>query len=194
MKPGARPDPLDELRRANPDTRRRSPSDSRARVWARIQEVTMQNNSKRSVNRRIALGLGLGSVAVAGVAALAITLNPRPAPTPSNDPGPGIGSCVETYSADTLANRDFAFDGTVAAIDRDQVTFTVNERFAGSGGAETTLTATGMTGTSITSAGGPSLTAGQRYLVAGDDTFAWACGFTQPYDAAGAVEWADATR
>ena len=194
MKPSARPDPLDELRRANPDTRRRSPSDSRARIWARIQEVTMQNKSKRSVNRRIALGLGLGSVAVAGVAALALTLNPRPAPTPSNDPGPGIGSCVETYSADTLANRDFAFDGTVAAIDRDQVTFTVNERFAGSGGEEATLTATGRTGTSITSAGGPSLTAGQRYLVAGDDTFAWACGFTQPYDAAAAAEWADATR
>jgi len=192
VKSSSRPDPLDELRRADPDTRRRSPSDSKARVWARIQEVTMENNTKRPIIRRIALGIG--SVAVAGIAAVTLALNPGGAPTPSSDPGSGIGSCVETDSADRLANRDFAFDGTVAAIDSDQVTFTVNESFAGSGGDEVTLTATGMTGTSITSAGGASLTVGERYLVAGDDTFAWACGFTQPYDAAVAAEWADATR
>jgi hypothetical protein len=51
-----------------------------------------------------------------------------------------------------------------------------------------------MTGTSITSAGGPSLAEGQRYLVAGDDTFIWACGFTQPYEAAVAADWEEATR
>jgi hypothetical protein len=37
-----------------------------------------------------------------------------------------------------------------------------------------------MTGTSVTSAGGPNLGVGERYLVAGDDEFVWACGFAQP--------------
>lgn len=70
----------------------------------------------------------------------------------------------------------------------------INESFAGgaSPDSEVTLTATGMTGTSVTSAGGPSLAAGERYLVAGDAEFAWACGFTQPYDAAVAAQWAEA--
>lgn len=110
------------------------------------------------------------------------------------DPGAGIGSCVETYSTATLASREFAFDGTVSAIDGERVTFEVNEAYAGDLGDSITLTATGMTGRSITSSGGPSLSEGQRYLVAGDDEFAWACGFTQPYEEAVAAEWAEATR
>lgn len=110
------------------------------------------------------------------------------------EPGTGIGSCVETYSTTTLASRDFAFDGVVVAIDGEQVTFEVNLAYAGEVGDSITLTATGMTGRSITSAGGPSLSEGQRYLVAGDDEFAWACGFTQPYDEAVAAEWAEATQ
>lgn len=194
MNQSPRPDPLDELRRANPATQRRSPPDSKARVWARIQEVIVESNSKRPVGRGTALALGLGSVAAAGIAALALALNPGGTPAPSGGPGPAIGSCVETYSANTLANRDFAFDGTVTAIDGDQVTFAVNERFAGSASDQVSLTATGMTGTSVTSAGGPTLSVGERYLVAGDDTFAWACGFTQAYDPAVAAEWASATR
>ena len=40
--------------------------------------------------------------------------------------------------------------------------------------------------------GGPSLVVGHRYLVAGDDHFAWACGFTQAYDAAVAAQWSAA--
>lgn len=76
------------------------------------------------------------------------------------------------------------------------MTFSVNEAFAGdaSAGDSVTLSAPGMSGTSITSAAGPSLTVGARYLVAGDDEFVWACGFTQPYDEAVAAEWAEATR
>ena len=183
-----RPDPLDELRRANPDTERRLPSDSKARVWARIQEATMDTQHKTRTRR--AWGIGLAGAAAAGVVAVALTLNNGGSPAPSDDPGTGIGSCVETYSPETLANRDFAFDGTVTAINGDEITFAVTERFIGSGGDEVTLTATGMTGTSITSAGGPNLAEGERYLVAGDDTFVWACGFTQPYDADVAADWA----
>lgn len=186
-----RPDPLDELRRANPDTERRLPSESKARVWARIQEATMDTNQKTRTRR--AWGIGLAGAAAAGVVAVALMLNNGGSPAPSDDPGTGIGSCVETYSPETLANRDFAFDGTVTAINGDEVTFAVTEQFVGSGADEVTLTATGMTGTSITSAGGPNLAVGERYLVAGDDTFVWACGFTQPYDEGVAADWATAT-
>lgn len=186
-----RPDPLDELRRANPDTERRLPSESKARVWARIQEATMDTHQKTG-NRR-AMVLGLAGAAVVGVVAVALVLNNGGSPAPTDDPATGIGSCVETYSPEALANRDFAFDGTVTAINGDEVTFAVTERFVGSGGNEITLTATGMTGTSITSAGGPNLAEGERYLVAGDDTFVWACGFTQPYAASVAADWANAT-
>lgn len=185
-------DPLDELRHADPVRSSRAPSESKARVWARIQEATMDTSSERT--RRTPWALGLGAAAVAAVAALAIFINGGGDPTPSQQPGTNIGSCVETYSAETLANRDFAFDGTVTGIDGDSVTFAVNEAFGGDLGDSITLEAAGMTGTSVTSAGGPSLAQGQRYLVAGDDQFVWACGFTQPYDEAVAAEWAEATR
>ena len=147
-------------------------------------------DTQHKTRSRRAWGIGLTGAATAGVVALALTLNNGGNPAPSDDPGTGIGSCVETYSPETLANRDFAFDGTVTAINGDGVTFAVTERFIGSGGDEVTLTATGMTGTSITTAGGPNLAEGVRYLVAGDDTFVWACGFTQPYDADVAADWA----
>jgi hypothetical protein len=185
-------DPFDELRHADPAQSRPVPSESKARVWARIQEVNMSTSTPP--RRAIGWILGAGGLAVAAAVALVVFLGQGASPTPSPDPGTGIGSCVETYSLETLANRDFAFDGTVAAIDGDQVTFDIDQSFSGSLDDPVTLTATGMTGTSITSAGGPSLAEGQRYLVAGDDTFIWACGFTQPYEAAVAADWEEATR
>jgi hypothetical protein len=77
----------------------------------------------------------------------------------------------------------------VSAISGEQVTFTIGKAFHGTSGGTITLDAPGMTGTAITSAGGPNLSVGQRYLVAGDDHFVWACGYTQPYDATVAAEW-----
>lgn len=191
-----RPDPLDELRRNDPVQSSPAPSASRARVWARIQEVTM-NTPIPQPPRRAAWAAGIAAAAVAGVAAVALLLNPgTPAPAPSDDPGTGIGSCVEVYSPEALASRDFAFDGTLTAIDGDQATFMVTEAFSGDAttGSTVTLTAMGMSGTSITSAGGVTLAVGDRYLVAGDDTFVWACGFTQPYDESVAAQWSEATR
>ena len=44
--------------------------------------------------------------------------------------GGAAGMCL-AFSLDELAMRDFAFDGTVTAVDGDQVTFTVNEAFIG---------------------------------------------------------------
>ena len=188
-----RTDPLDELRSADPVHHSPAPSESKARVWARIQEVTMDDN-RRTTRRRTAWA-GLAAAAVAGVAVFALLLNnDGGSPTPSDGPGSGIGSCVETYSLETLANRDFAFDGTVTTIDGDQVAFDVGESFAGDVTGTITLMASGMTGTSVTSAGGPNLAVGERYLVAGDETFVWACGFTQAYDEDVAADWAEAAR
>ena len=91
-----RTDPLDELRRADPVHDSPAPSESKARVWARIQEVTMDDNT-RTTRRRTAWGAGLAAAAVAGVAVFALLLNNGGGtPTPSDQPGPGIGSCVET--------------------------------------------------------------------------------------------------
>lgn len=190
-------DPLDQLRSADPVHSSPAPSDSKARVWARIEEVTMEDT--RQGSRRTAVWGGvLAAAAVAGVAAFALLLNPGGGadPSPTDGAGPGIGSCVETYSLDTLGNREFAFDGTVTAIDGDTATFEVNEVFVGglAAGESVTLNAGVMTGTAITSAGGENLAVGERYLVAGDDEFAWACGFTQPYDDAVAAEWAEASQ
>lgn len=186
-------DPLDELHDADPVHSAPAPSASRARVWARLQEVTMD----RPVSPRrtpAALTLGLAGLAAAGVLAVSVFVRPGATPAPSEQPGPGIGSCVETYSLETLGNRDFAFDGTVSVIDGDAVTFAVNETFSGALAEAVTLTAAGMTGTSTTSGGGPALAEGERYLVAGDDTFVWGCGFTQAYDAGVADDWREATR
>lgn len=187
-------DPVEELSHADPARMTTPPSESRARVWARIQEATMDDMDQRR-GRMPRLVLGFGGLAMAAAAAVvAFTLWSGEAP-PGGGPGTGIGSCVETYSLATLANREFAFDGTVAAVEGDEVSFSVTRVFAGDIGASVTLTATGMTGSSITSAGGDlTLVVGQRYLVAGEDEFAWACGFTQPYDAAIAADWAEAAR
>jgi hypothetical protein len=185
-------DPLDELRHADPVRSSRAPSESKARVWARIQEATMDTSPQRA--RRTPLALGVGALTLAAVAAVAVLVNSTATPEPSGQPAPGIGFCVERYSPETLAGRDFAFDGTVTAIGGDSATFAVNEAFRGDLGDSITLEAAGMTGTSVTSGGGPSLAQGGRYLVAGDDRFVWACGFTQPYDEAVAAEWAEATR
>jgi hypothetical protein len=196
-------DPLDELRHADPVRPSRTPSDSRARVWARIEEATMEPATRSTTRRRPIWAFGALAAAATAVVVMAVIVNlgggvPTPSSDPGTgiggDPGTGIGSCVESYSPTTLASRDFAFDGTVVAIDGEQVTFDVNSAYAGEVGDSITLTATGMTGTSITSAGGPSLSEGERYLVAGDDVFAWGCGFTQPYNEAVASEWAEATR
>lgn len=113
-----------------------------------------------------------------------------PGQQPPGVPG-GMASCVESYSLDSLRHRGFAFDGTVTSIAGDEVTFRVTTHFRGSGD-RVSLTATGMTGTSISSAGGPNLALGSRYLVAGDDHFVWPCGFTQEYDPAVAAQWATA--
>lgn len=193
MKEHREPDPLEELLAADPLADRLPPA-SLARIRARVSEDVMTTPARRLPSGKRALGLGAGVAALA-VLALVVALGGRasaPGITPVGSVGTGSASCVEPYTPTAITNRSFAFDGTVSAINGEQVTFTVAKAYRGAADGTITLDAPGMTGTAITSAGGPNLAVGERYLVAGDDHFVWACGYTQPYDAAVAAEWAAA--
>lgn len=188
------PDPLDALRAADPVDADRLSSASLARIRARVSEDVMTTPTRRLPWGTRTLGLGAGVAAIAALA-LVVALGGRsvaPGITPGGSVGTGSASCVEQYNKTAIRHRTFAFDGTVSAINGEQVTFTVGKAYRGAAGGTITLDATGMTGTTITSAGGPNLAVGERYLVAGDDHFVWACGYTQPYDATVAAEWAAA--
>jgi hypothetical protein len=159
-----------------------------------MQETVMSDEPGRRPGRRRPQRwvLGAGAATAAVVLAIAVVAGGRPVPpgvSPSPTAGTGTASCVESYSLATLADRAFAFDGTVSAIAGEKVTFTVNAPYRGVAGTTVTLEAPGMTGTAITSADGPTFAIGERYLVAGDASFAWGCGFTQPWDAAVAADW-----
>lgn len=107
-------------------------------------------------------------------------------------PGGSLASCVEAYDLTTLTNRETAFSGSVTSVSGDRVTFRVDEWFRGGDSAEVNLTSS--TGGAITPDGGTAFEPGARLLVAGDGGFAWACGYTQPYDKAVAADWAEAFR
>ena len=118
-------------------------------------------------------------------------------------------SCIEVYSPETLVNRSFAFDGTVASIEERTdpklpagegqtpwVTFDVNEWFLG-GSGNTVGIWMGQLNVE-TSAGSVSAEVGTRLLVSGEprwggepleDPLAWTCGFTQEWSEAAAAEW-----
>ena len=148
------PDPIDRLRAANPIRADEVPDASLARVSARIQEhivTDIQHTSTAAPSRRpIAL---LGGLAAAGALALAVALGSgfgfgAPAqgpiaanPTPSENPaaGGGMASCL-MYDPATLPTFDIVFDGTVTAVNGDQVSFDVNTGWKGVDGT-VTLTA-----------------------------------------------------
>ncbi len=188
------PDPLDELLAADPLGTDRLSSASLARIRARVREDVMTTPARRLPWGTRTLGIGAGFAAVAAIALVVAFGGRSPAPgiTPGGSIGTGSASCVEPYSKTAITHRTFAFEGTVSAIEGETVAFTVGTAYRGAVGGTITLDAPGMTGTTITSAGGPNLAVGERYLVAGDDHFVWACGYTQPYDAAVAAEWAAA--
>lgn len=119
-----------------------------------------------------------------------------------SDSAVGTTSCVSEYSAETLRERAFAFDGTVTEVraERDpnlpaddplatRALFDVHRWFAG--GADATVLVWMQRDVAI----------GERLLVAGeprwdgeplDDAIAWECGFTATYSDALAAEWATA--
>lgn len=197
-------DPLDTLRNADPAPPDQLPAANLARLRARVfEDVALMSNQNRQ-GRIGTVHIAIGGLVLASVLALVVIALPRgtapasagPSPGGNLTPGPlatvsgpGMASCVEPYSPQALAHRGIAFDGTVTEINGDDVSFHVNLAYRGVTKDSITLTTTGMTGGAITSAGGPMLAIGSRYLVAGEDHFAWACGYTQPYDPTVASLW-----
>lgn len=103
-------------------------------------------------------------------------------------PGGGMAMCVATYSAETLAEREVAFAGTVTAMAGDDITFAVEEVFRGDLGETVTLGGAEFIG-GVNPDNPTPVAVGDRLLVAGDGGFAWGCGFTQPYDEDVAATW-----
>jgi hypothetical protein len=128
-------------------------------------------------------------------------------------PDGGAASCVESYSPETLQNRDFAFDGIVVRIgpsvsDRGDdgdlnlagITFEVREWFVGGDAEEVTVDLQSV-GEGTAEEDLP-FQVGARLLVSGeprwggaplDSPIAWGCGFSRYYDEETATAWRDST-
>jgi hypothetical protein len=98
----------------------------------------------------------------------------------------GLNSCAFAFSAETLAERGFAFDGTVSDIVEPtaqdapyEVVFDVTTWYRGDEGSSVTVKTYDVSGTSL--AGDLGLEPGERILGSGDDGFLWGCGFSMPY-------------
>lgn len=129
----------------------------------------------------------------------------QPAPQGGSTVSTTTGSCVETYSLQTLRNRQVAFDGVVKQVQRylgnvppgegqelqqDRVLFQVNRWYRGGSGDTTTLKSSVPLEAIVSdSLDTPSLKIGGRYLVSGDGGFIWSCGFTRAYSAGEASRW-----
>ncbi len=196
-------DPIDRLRAADPVRAEDVPDASLARVSARVQEHTMtdiQNTPAIAPSRRpLAL---FGGLALAGAFALAIALSSGfgfgsqgagpigAVPTPSENPaaGGGAASCL-VYDPANLPTFDVVFDGSVTAVDGDQVTFKVNDGWKGADGS-VTLTVPDTDPALVGPM--PAFEVGGRYLVSAAGSTINACGYTVAYDAATAAAWAAA--
>jgi len=202
-------DPIDRLHAADPIQTDDVPDASLARVAASIQEHIMTDKQHDPTVRQPRGPLvWVGSLALFGVFALAIGIalanglgaqTPPPiaaVPTPSEAPvasgnpaaGGGAASCL-VYEPANLPTFETVFDGTVTAIDGDQVTFTVNEGWKN---AEGTVTLTVPQVDVALTGPLPEFTVGGRYLVTAFDSTINACGYTLDYDAETAATWAAA--
>jgi hypothetical protein len=187
-------DPLEALRDADPLDPRDVPQNTTgARARALFQEVVSMDTQQKESKLRNGPAV-TPRLAIAGVAAVALVIagigvfGDTPEAILGGEPIASAALCVETYDLSTLANREVAFDGTVASIDGSQVRFAVNHWYRGGVGDEVSLNAQGLT--EITSLDGPGIEVGQRYLVSGSGGFVWACGFTMTYDSGVAQDWA----
>ena len=207
------PDPIDRLRAADPIHTDDVPDASLARVAARIQEHIMTDKQHDPTVRQPRGPLvWVGSLAVFGVVALAIGIalangfgsqtpppiavvpTPSEAPVDSGDPvdsgNPAAGGGVASrlaYDPANLPHFDSVFDGTVTAVDGDQVTFKVNEGWKG---ADVGITLTAPPVDIAISGPLPTMAVGDRYLVTASGSTISACGYTLDYDADTAASWA----
>jgi len=168
---------------------------------ALFQEITMDTTTRgwRRPALVATLAAGLAAAVITSVALLTgdqageLTPIATDDPTGGTAPPPMAGMCAELYSLETLPARDFAFDGTLTAIDGELVTFDVHEVFKGE--LDETVTfegASSVVADSLVSIEGAGLEVGDRALVSGSDEFVWGCGFTVTWDEATASAWRDA--
>jgi hypothetical protein len=167
----------------------------------------------------LALGLGCALTACSSASTQPDAAEPSPSETSAGPVTRGVeASCVESYSAEGVARRAFAFDGEVvdtgpSVTDRGGetdlglpgVTFAVHEWFRGGPGDQ------GGQGDTVTvdfqgvdeEPSETALAAGTRLLVSGEPRWggpaleapiAWSCGFTRRYDEATAADRREATR
>lgn len=111
--------------------------------------------------------------------------------------GNGLGSCAFEFSVETLAERQFAFEGTVAEIREPaamdapyEIVFQVAQWFNGGDASTTSVRTYDVSGTSL--AGDLGLAVGDRVLASGDEDFLWGCGFSMPYSDSNAALFAEA--
>jgi hypothetical protein len=175
----------------------------------RLRSELMRSISRREArspspawwrSRSLLAAVAAGVLLVAGaVSTVLLTGSPSgEAPGPVNRPGPALGSCVEQFSVEGLAARDFAFDGTVSGVvtrgdeqaetgaTPTEVTFQVRRWYKGGSGDSVTLKTYEQPGAVTSIEGGLDLSVGTRLLAAGDDDFLWSCGFSMPYTEANA--------
>lgn len=189
------PDPLDQLRAADPIRADEVPDANLARVSARVQEHIMSDIRNDATARRSRGPVAaIAGLALSGALALAVVFGGgfgAVAPTPTPDPaggGGGMASCM-IYDPSTLPTMETVFDGVVTAIDGDRVTFEVKTGWKGVSDSVT------LTDPNVeTSLVGPlpDFEVGGRYLVTAAGDTVNACGYTLDYDAATAADWAAA--
>ncbi len=186
---------MDQLARANPVV----PNDENPNADALYQRITSGAGASGtpSWTRRAALAVGglaaVAVVAVASVAMLGGAGNARDdgqvAADPStDDPGAGgfAGTCL-AYSEDELRLREFAFRGRAEDVNGGEVTFAVEEWYAGDRGSEVTLELDSSLQSEIYN--DFTFAEGEEYLVSGDGEFAWGCGYTRPFNDDLANQW-----
>jgi hypothetical protein len=176
-------------------------------------ESNVTSTSKPSRKRSMIAAAAL--VVVAGVGAGAVALNDNgtkaadhgpttanppakvqgiePAPRTGQFAGSTMNSCM-VWDVSVLDGAEYAFDGTVTAIDNGWVSFDVGEWFTGEAGTLVVLNAemlmAGPDGGVTSSVGEVLITeVGQRLLVSGNDGFAGVCNQTQAYSETEADAW-----
>ncbi|MEO7229494.1 MAG: hypothetical protein ABIZ30_02750 [Candidatus Limnocylindrales bacterium] len=209
-KPGL--DPMDLLRAVDPVDPLDVPSASLARVSARVQENIMNDHRSapadgrpvRTTARLAIFGAAFAALALVAIVGLPKMFGADPtqvaviptAGVPTDAPpdsgpitgGGGMAMCIQ-YDHSILVTFGLVFDGTVTAVNGDQVTFAVNAGFQGAEESEITLT---NPAGELSADGSVGLEVGARYLVAGNESTIVGCGYTQPYDPAEAAAWAAA--
>lgn len=149
------------------------------------------------------VALAAASLAIAGLAAV-VAIGAPDGGGPAVDPDASWllttqGSCVERYSAGTLPDRDYAFEGVVAAVDppanlegtdlggaTTTVVFDVRRWYWGGTGDRASLRTYAVPPVSTEAI---DVSIGAHLLVSGDEDFLWSCGFTKPFSEGAASEF-----